>query len=193
MKRLSKAAAAAFLSNPVIADKLSIDTRDAIRSNKVSLRAIVAYVRKEITFGSGSVPLVDTKTDKTTGVSNLDANRLPAYRNIVFDRISLGYATNAEAGKETEVSYASTLPNSLRNAELEIKQDGNTIISIPCSEFDADHAFTHEGERFVDLGGEYLIREEKAFEINIKFPDGATGTAHDYVEVRLSGIETNEK
>lgn len=193
MKTLTKATALAYLMIAKVFANLSVSTQNAVRSERITLKKVVVYIRKNVTFG-GTQMLVDSNTKQIIGVTNLEGNRLPAFRNIVFNAISLGYSAHADAGKEALLGYDTELPASLRNAEIEIKQDGNVICTVPCSEFDAGLAFASGEDKYVHLGGEYMIREDKQFEINLKFPDGSTGGGtNDYVEVRLAGIETSEK
>lgn len=195
MERLTKSQALTYLRNPAVAAKLDKATKEAIIDGTASLKPVVLYIRKKIVFGSGTIKLIDSKTRETKGVSNIEQNRLPAFRNVVFHAALLGYATDAADAKEAQLNYNTTLPVSLRNAELSINQDNGPIVTVPCSEFSADNAAVSELDKYVTLGGEYLIREQKAFEINIDFPEdtiASGGAGHDYVEVRLIGIQTTE-
>lgn len=192
--RLSKRQALAYLKLSTVASKLSQDTREAINKGTASLKPIVAYIRKGIAVGGGTVRLVDSNTKQLVGITNLEGNRLPAYQNIIFDRIAVGYCANAAAGKEAEGHYNTDFLASLRSAEVEVKQDGVVIVTAPLSEYDYSNTHANENDKYLYLGGEYMLREDKPFEININFPEGATGSGtNDYVEVRLAGIQTTER
>ena len=194
MKRLSKVAVVAFLQNALVKAKMSGDTKAAIQSGSASLNKSVLYIRKNIAIGGGTIKLVDPNTKELTGISSFDGNRLPKYVNQFFAGISLGYAADAAADKEAALVYATAFPPSLRNAELRIVQDGETIVSLPVAELDsATVAGVSTSDRYVDLGGTHMLREEKPFSIELEFPTGAAGGGtNDYVEVCIEGISTAE-
>lgn len=198
MQKLTKAAVVAYIKNRVVASKLSGDTRNAIENGKAQLKKSIAYVRKEITIGGGTIPLIDSNTKELQGISSFAGNSLPKFVNQFFDRVSLGYVAAGAGSSPANLSYDRSFPAGLRNANLVIKQDGDVVVSIPCTELDSNGvAIDSLSGRFEHLGGVHMIREEKQFSIELMFPENATGTTtegeKDFVEVMIDGIKTTER
>ncbi|WP_338731760.1 hypothetical protein [Mangrovimonas cancribranchiae] len=191
---ITKARALSYLEIPKVKHDLPQDTQRRIASKSLALKKTTAVIRKQINIGQGTIPLITSNTQEETGVSTFEGDRLPDRKNIVFNAVALGYGTHAtDSDKAAVINYDASLIPSLRNAELEIKSDGKVVATVQCSEFSNDLAAASGRDLYFDLGGEYMIREGKKFEINLKFPEGATGGGTvDYVEVRLDAIATSE-
>lgn len=177
-----------------VAALLPQETSSAISSGQVNIQDATIYVRKQITMGGSVIKLIDGTTEQIVGLTNIDGNKLDAYRNLIIDSISFKYATDATESDPTKVNYvAADVPLALRNSELVLRQNNRTPINLPIMSLVAGKDASPgsvEGDRFI-LRVMALIREGQKFELNIEVPDGATlGTGNHFVEIGLFGAQT---
>lgn len=165
-------------------------TIDDYKDRKLVLRDAVKYVRQEITVG-GRVELLNSSTKKLAGITNLDANKLSDRQNLIISAIALGYGANIAAGKEAAVDYNTTIPVGIRNADLEVKQNGRVIISMPAADAFNQGTGANVSDKYRELSALAFLQEGQEFSIDLVFAAGAVGGGtHDYVEVSLRGLET---
>jgi hypothetical protein len=182
----------AFLT--AISGQLSDQLQKDLTANKMELRNHTLELKKEISGGS-TINLVDDNTVRLDGICSFDKNMLKNGRAFVFDKIALGYASNAAAGKEGAVVYNSAAPVELQNAILVIKQEGREVSRIPVRNINnIATGFTAENE-FMELDClEYFV-DGRAIEIQLIFPPSVTlsNATHHYIYLRLKGAETRKK
>jgi len=165
-------------------------TIEDYKNRKLVLRDTTKYIRQEITFG-GRVELLNSSTKRLAGITNFDGNKLNDRVNLIIAAIALGYGTDVAAGKEAEVDYNTTIPVALRNADLEITQNGKKIVSMPAADAFNQGTGANVSDKFRELSALAFLQEGQEFSIDLVFAAGASaGAAHNYVEVSLRGLET---
>ncbi len=173
--------------------KLPVASKDKIRTGELALRTNDLFIRKRIAFG-GKVALIDANTQQLAGVSSFDGNKLNEHINHIFDKIKIGYATDAATGKEALLSYATALPVDLRNAQLHITQGNKVIFTTPVSTIYNANTGNTIMDDFRKLDNFEMLVSNEQIGIEIEFPDSATaGTPYHYVEVIIGGFTTFTK
>ena len=173
--------------------RLSEEFRASLNDSKVKPVENEFILRKEVSVGGGAVPLVDSNTRKLRGISDFDANRLPTSTALIINGLRIGYATDDATGKEALKLYDESFTAAFRNARFKIKQDGVVYLDRPISELYNPHKAnsTNRQEDYVNFEIPIVLVGNVDFEMEIEFPDGATGVASkkEYFELALSVIE----
>jgi len=175
-------------------------TESALKSGALVFDPITYYIRFNITGLSGRQQIVSESTTKQVGVTNFDRGLLRQYYNFCCDKITLRYASANVVTFNTVQSiagYSSVLGSmdpGLRNGELIVIQNKNTIIETPIIDFGSAAAPTGGGARDFD-GGELqtpkVFEENKQLEIWLSLGQAvasATNTIY-VVEVALQGVQ----
>lgn len=182
-----------------ISSAFSAELDQLLRSKQAALKPHTFYVRKNATNASSRWAVINEETTKADGISTISKTSLPKNEAVVFDRIAIGYAENADAGKEGAVDYSATkLPAALRNADLVITQNGREVVNVSISELGKVTSPANQADYYHDLESLQYLVDDQPMEMEIRFPNGQTlapGTAgHSvYVEVRLKGFKTGRK
>lgn len=154
------------------------------------------YIRKQFTAGNTN-KLIDGRTEKVVGITNIDGNKLEKHQNIFITHVSLKYGVDASVTDAGLIDYnKDAMPNVLRNAELVVRQSGRVVFSLPISALDLGRNASPAavGSDRYELSQMALINDASSFEINIEFPDGSTTPAgNNFVEVNFFGVETYYK
>lgn len=179
----------AFLA--IMSDHLTIQLRTDANGKKVHLIPQVLEIKKNIA-GGGTIDLIDATTQRIDGICSFDKNTLETGRAVVFDEISLGYKSDAAAGKEGSLAYTAALPAELQNALLIISQNGKEVLRMPAIDITNLAAGQNASDQYTKLKSLILLADAKTITIQLKFAPGvalAAGTNH-YVYLRLSGLQT---
>lgn len=180
----------AFLT--LVAALLNQNTVSALKAGTIGAKDNTLFVRKQIT-GANVVKLIDGTTERVTGITNIDGNKLDDYRNFIIEAISIRYGTHASDTDPGIISYTTAPPTALRNAELVLRQGNRLVINMPVHALlpgvSASPASV-DGDRFKNMVWA-LIAEGQKFELNLEFAEGASfGANNHFVEVNLHGAET---
>ncbi len=156
------------------------------------------YVRKDASNASSAWKVINENTKKVDGVSSISETKLPKNQAIVFDRIALGYAEGASAGKEGSLDYSTALvPAILRNANLVITQNGREVLDLPVADLVKGQSTNTSGDMYHDLEGFSYLVDDQPMEWVLRFPEGTTftptATMFNYIEIRLQGFKTTRK
>lgn len=179
----------AFLA--IMSESLTMQLRGDANSKKVILIPQVLEIKKNIA-GGGTIDLIDATTQRIDGICSFDKNTLEIGRAVVFDEISLGYRSDAAAGKEGSLAYTVALPAELQNALLIISQNGKEVLRMPAIDITNLAAGQNASDQYTKLKSLILLADAKTITIQLKFAPGvalAAGTNH-YVYLRLSGLQT---
>lgn len=180
--------------------KSPAQTDAALKSGALVFDPITYYIRYNITGLSGRQQIVSEATVKQVGVSNINRGMLAQYYNFCLDKITVRYASANVVTFNTVQSIAgyssvlSSMDPGLRNGELIVIQNKNTIIETPIIDFGSAAAPTGGGARDYD-GGELqtpkVLEENKQLEVWINMAQAvasATNTIY-VVEVALQGVQ----
>jgi len=165
---------------------------------EISLNPVDLYIKKNISAATSITPLLDSNTQRLRGVVSFDANgRLAKNRAVVFDKIFVGYATNANADLEGNVLYNEVPIAALYNADIIIRQDGREVLKKNLSSVFNLGTPNSPNDNYVQLENfRYLVDDENV-EIDLEFASGvsmpAAATANQYIFVKISGFETQRK
>lgn len=182
-----------------VSSAFSAELHQLLTSKQAGVKPHTVVIRKNATNASSRWAVIDENTTKVDGVSSISKTSLPKNEAVVFDKIAIGYAENAEAGKEGSVDYTTTkLPAALRNADLVITQNGREVVAVPIADLGKVTSPTSQEDYYTDLEALQYLVDDQPMEIEIRFPKGealAPGTAghSTYVEVRLKGFKTQRK
>lgn len=165
---------------------------------EITLNPVDLYIKKDITGASNIVNLIDANTLKQKGVVSFDSNgRLYQNRAVIFDKIFVGYQTNAAANMEGQLVYNAVPTGALYNADLIIRQDGREVVRKNVSSLiNLGQPLSLE-EYYADLGNLRYLKDNEEVEIDLEFANGASmplaATAYQYIFVKISGFETQRK
>ena len=171
---------------------------DGAMNPKITLNPVDLYIKKDITAASSKFPLLDANTKKLRGVVSFDANgRLSQNRGVVFNKIFVGYQTDAAAGKEGELVYNKAVIGALYNADLVITQDGREVLRKNVSSLINVGTPQAIGDNYAILENLRYLKDDEEVEIDIEFAANVAmplaATAYQYIFVKISGFETQRK
>ena len=184
----------AFIGIASISNNLSAQLREDINSKKTSFDDQVLEIKKEIS-GGGTIDLIDGLTQRIDGICSFDKNILQTGRAFVFDKVSIGYKSDAASGKEGSLSYSSAAPAELQNALFIINQNGREVLRLPFIDLHNLAAGQKVADQYTELNSLRYLADDKTITMQIKFAPGVSlsnATKH-YVYVRLSGLQTTVK
>lgn len=175
-------------------------TKQALNASALVFDPVSYVIRAAITGLSGRQKILSETNSKQIGVTNFDRGLLKQYYNFCFDKITIRYAAVNSVNfptVQTVEGYSSVLSSmtgGLRNGNLIIVQNQNTILDTPIADFGAEAAVSGGGSR--DFGGGYLqepkvLEENKQVEIWLDLAatiPSATNTIYA-VEVVLQGVQ----
>ncbi len=165
---------------------------------KIVLNPVDLYIKKDITSASSSFPLLDANTKQLRGVVSFNANgRLAQNRAVVFNKIFIGYQTDAAAGKEGELVYNKAAIGALYNADLIISQDGREVLRQNISSLMNLGTPQAIDDNYATLENLRYLVDDQDVEIDLEFANGvsmpASGVAYQYLFVKIKGYETQRK
>lgn len=185
--------AIAFLTQ--VAHTMTEQLKADLLSGNVVLQNQVLEVKKEIT--GNQAELLDSNTLRIDGICSFDPNgKLDTGRAFVFDKIAIGYATNAASGKEGELEYNTKAPAVLQNALVIITQDGREVLRMPFRDVNSIHTGANNRDDYSELNGLGYLVDGKPVTITIKLAPGKaldSTTAKHYVYFRASGLQTAKR
>jgi hypothetical protein len=156
------------------------------RVGQVELTDKTLYLNVAIKGQAGTVGIVDVNTKREVGITNIDGNKLNAGRDYIIDSIRILRGSNASANLKNE-TWDNTNINSNKlfdaaflNAELRIKQDGNSLIDMPITDLLGDTTTFYRS-----ISTSPLIRSNLEFEIEIEYPKGVSVSAAADSNVRF--------
>lgn len=180
----------------MIGNNLSAQLRGDIAAGKTTLNSQVLDIKKQIT-GGGTIDLLDATTQRIDGICSFDKNTLQTGRAFVFDEISIGYRSAADAGKEGELIYDTKCPAPLLNALFIINQNGREVLRMPLADLHNLSAGQNVNDQYTKLKSLcYLVDGDKSITMQIKFPTGVAlddSAVKHYVYIRLNGLQTSIK
>ncbi|MFC4219028.1 hypothetical protein [Flagellimonas marina] len=188
-----------------IADRFSASLESLIKGNdgqgtnpEITLNPVDLYIKKNISSATTITPLLDANTKKLRGVVSFDANgRLSQNRAVVFNKIFVGYATNAAADMEGNLVYNTAPIAALYNADLVIRQDGREVLKKNVSSLINVGTPQNPQDGYAELENLRYLKDDEEVEIDLEFPAGvsmpAAATANQYIFVKISGYETQRK
>lgn len=178
----------------MIPGQLTAQLEKDLNAGSVSLADQVLEIKKEIS-GGGTIDLIDGTTERVDGICNFDKDKLQSGRAFFFDRIALGYATNAASGKEGQLSYNTVAPKELQNAIIIIKQDGRQVLSFPLRDINNIYTAVFEKQQYNELDSINYFVDDRTITMQLKFPPGVVldPAVKHYVYLRLKGLQTAKK
>lgn len=180
----------AFLT--AVQASLSANIKQLIDQGSVRPTDSELFIRKNMGTGAnGSINLLSGVTTAEIGVTNFNGNKLDSDRIFVLDALTINYGVAADNTAVSAVDYSTALPAALKCANLVVKQNGKTLVSLPVSAI-ADAKYTDE--RYRELAGFQLLEDGKTISIELEFAAGSDFVAgagnQAYVEVVFRGMET---
>lgn len=180
----------AFLA--AVSSTLSLNAQNLIKQGKVRPTDSELFVRKNVgSGGTGTQNLLEGLANSEIGISNFDGQRLDADRYFVISELTLNYGVGLIADAVHAIDYSVSFPLALKTANLVIKQDNEVLHRIPVASINEAKSTDN---RYRDLGGFVLLRDQKTIRVELEFAAGAdlvpgAGNA-GFVEVLLKGFET---
>jgi hypothetical protein len=165
----------------------------------VKLSRHTVYVRKNATDASSAWKIINENTKKIDGISTISETKLPKNQAVVFDKIAIGFAEGAAAGKEGALNYGvTTVPAVLRNANIVITQNGREVLDLPVADLVKGQSSNASEDLYHDLEGFNYLVDDQPMDWTFRFPEGASFAPSalgkfNYVEVRLQGFKTARK
>ncbi len=179
------------LVGPSLSQQLQAD----LNSGKATLKDQDLYIKKQIS-GGGTIDLIDALTNRIDGICSFDKNILQTGRAFVFDQISIGYAKDANTGKEGSLKYNVAAPAPLLNADFILIQNGQEIFRAPVADLHNLAAGQNVNDQFTALKALAFLTDDKTISMQLKFPPAVVmddTTDKHYVYVRLRGLQTAYK
>jgi hypothetical protein len=184
----------------VVGGQLDTDSRAFLGNGELAFEDAHFYVKKEITSMSGINDLVKPSDSEEVGIRSIDRARLPNLQNLILQKVIVRFATHATETDPAKLTFSSKMPSiaigALINGEIEIAQDGKTILRLPARSFfnaaDVDNV-DNEG---VELKNWRLIKAERPIEIKLHCANGETalvGSEKNHLEVVLVGTKTRKR
>lgn len=179
-------------------------TYDAVLSGAISFDPISYYARYDITGLSGRQTIVGPSSNYEVGVTNFPNQAvLQQYYNFCFDRIAVRYivVTTADATPQSSAGYSSvaaSMAPGLRNGELIVMSNRNTIVETPICDFISAAAVTGGGVREFDGGileKPRFFLENLQIQVDLNLADTIPSAANNtyLVEVVFSGVQARMK
>lgn len=167
-------------------DRLSQEFLAALSNGKIAVKPTSYILRKEIETVGGTIPLIDSETERTRGASSFSKNILPTDTVLIARAIRLGYDTHASSNKEGQLLYNKAFTPAFRNASLIITQGGSKVQSYPMSELINPYTAKSLKDDYVDLNIPIVLVGGQEFSIEIEFPKVATADINkEYLEIAL--------
>jgi hypothetical protein len=193
--------ALAFLFMIAEASALSSELNSLITSPtgiEARLTRHTVYVRTDASGAASSWNIITENTTKIEGKSSISKQSLPKNQAVIFDKITLGYAQGAAAGKEGAVDYSLVAPPAiLRNAILVITQNGREVLELPVADMVKGQSSNSSADNYHDLEGFHYLVDDQPMEWVLKFPNGETFTPvagkFNLIELRIQGFKTSRK
>lgn len=184
--------------------KFEIQTQAELEDGMIQTTEGYVLVRSSILNHAGIKRYLDETTEKKTGITNMNGNKLPKGFNLAVEKIRLGYAFAAAASgldnpaKVTEYKNLSdaNIPAALRNADLVIIQDGKDVLRVPVAAMLKSAASDKTGkEDSYEVDNPPILYENKPIGIEIEYPDGEAVPNADfhYIEILLLGARTAQR
>lgn len=155
----------------------SDELKRRIRNQEIGVEETHYFGVKNISSEGGQIPLIDETSEKVYGTSNISKNKLNKNRAFLGDRIGLFYATGNEATPGGANFENKSFPAALKNAVLEVKQNGKTILERPCGDFSVAVTAQDPEEKYLELRVPMVLADDLDFEINLQFPKGVSMAA----------------
>jgi hypothetical protein len=177
-----------------VAFSMTEQLRADLQTGDVVLQNQVLEVKKEISGNTSE--LLTSSTLRVDGICSFDSTgKLEVGRAFVFDQISLGYATNADSGKEGELEYNTKAPAVLQNALVIIEQNGREVLRMPFRDVHNIKTGQKAIDEYTELKGIGYFVDGKPVTIKIKLAEGKTldSASKHYVYFRASGLQTAKK
>jgi hypothetical protein len=156
------------------------------------------YIRSKVDGLSGTQELLNSSIAKSVGTTNVDKGQLDKDVAFAIDRIKLEYADSGGAGTDLNavITYTQDVGgwiDAIHNGELEILQDDNILLNLPCKML-GTHDASVEFEGYV-LRNPIVLEPEKQIIVRLKLANGQTidGANTEYTEVFLKGISTRKR
>lgn len=171
-------------------------TAKAYREGKARFVDANYYIRKEITGSNGKLQILDERTQKATGVTNIHLGKLQKGENAVISQVLVGYATDAAKVNVADLVYDSVVtswPTGLANAELQILQDGAPCcdpIPVALCGTQADSTAARGMVDSKSFRTPFILEEEKQIVITVDFPVASFGANKHHIEVFLLGSKS---
>lgn len=173
-------------------DRLSQEFQSNLDNRKVKVLPGAIAIRKEVSPSSESITnLINAQTQKVQGVSDIDGNKLDPNSAFVVTGIRFGYdVSQTSSGKESELPYAGN-PNSIKHAQLVVKDEGRLLFSMPLSEIYNPYTGNSRQDDVYNLPTAFVLAGNRKLDIDIEWALGATpdGTNKEYVEVVFHGFD----
>jgi hypothetical protein len=148
------------------------------------VRRKVIYVNADVSAKSGTFQLVEQKTDKEVGITNLDGgNQFAKDRDVIITAVRIGVDTTTASPKAGV--YRSLPTAALQNGELRIKQDGE-LFSSPIGVLANQGVATNVEDNFFKIAPTYL-KAQTAFQFEIETPAAIGATTS--LQLMLDVIE----
>ncbi len=176
--------------NPELANKF--------RNRELRAKDDAIYITRKVDGDSGIIEYLNSTIAKSVGTTNVDKGQLDKDVAFAFDRIKIMYADSGGAGTDlnaitTWTTDVNSWVDALVNGEIEILQDDNILLTLPCIECGTlDLGLSFEGYQ---LHNPVVLDPEKQITIRVKYANGVSMDAAntEYVKVILKGMSTRRR
>ena len=147
------------------------------------------YIAANIGKGGKNTDLIDVNTKRELGVSSF-GDKLKPGELLIFDRLIIEHATNSTAGTPVKdvTGWSKSLPEELKNAEIEISTNGKVVFKGFIGEI--NDAQNNADKPYYQLFDPAYLLDDKEWQVTIKMPKQFTDTNDHYVRVVMSGATT---
>ncbi len=168
------------------------------RNRELRAKDDVIYITRKADTDSGIIEYLNSTIAKSVGTTNVDKGQLDKDVVFAFDRVKIMYADSGGAGTDlnaitTWTTDVNSWVHALCNAEIEILQDDNILLTLPaieCGTLDLGLAF--DGYQ---LHNPIVLDPEKQIVVRIKYANGLSVNAAntEYVKILLKGMSTRRR
>lgn len=147
---------------------------DLQMGGRVRYQNATMEIRKDVSgFGSGTNKLIDSNTEKLTGISDFRGNRLAKKEAFVATHVQVQYG----AGENKEIpaiALTHDLEANLLAAKLIFSVRGNKIFEMPMGDLVADAAERNANEKGFELALPVIIPDDEQIDIEVELGQGAS-------------------
>lgn len=182
------------------AEKLPVDTQNALRKGGLQRVDFEMYFRKEVTAVGGTMRMFEENDDREVGIRSISGGKLPTKTNVVLAKIGIAYGTSSDGSisDPENIEYghifdADAVPKAIQNGEVRVFTGTKKVYEGRLRKFfgiGADSFVTgvDSDSNMVRLNELKLLLEDDRIKIELELPNVALpGTPNHFVEVVLRG------
>lgn len=167
---------------------------DLQMGGRVRYQNATMEIRKDVSgFGSGTNKLIDSNTEKLTGVSDFRGNRLAKKEAFVATHVQVQYG-DGENKEIPEIPLTHDLEANLLAAKLIFSVRGNKIFDLPMGDLVADAAERNANDKGFELALPVIIPDDEQIDIEVELGQGAsvgsTANTKKVLRAAFHGVKT---